>query len=324
MDRNATAMILLLVASGCVGESGSLGRTEPLTVDGAQFVPEEMPGTDTTGASNDAGAADESAPRVTGIDTAGLTIVPGQSKRFSGRVSKTAITLGARLADSGTGYYRFSVGAKDLASTEGERTWSATTNFQVNVPPGLTQLEFVAFDEQGRPGPQSALDICVLRPYPDNLNACSPKTLPPYLVLSLVWDVAVDLDLRIVTPSGKVIGAKAPTSASATPSGSVVPSKTDGVLERDSNPACALDYLNREDVVWQEKPETGRYKVYANLFDSCGRPASRFVVSLNSRKALDDQSYTIGEQAIAAGEVLTSEASAGQGPGLFVTEFEVR
>jgi hypothetical protein len=335
----------VVLTCGCGGsESGSLARTEPLSIDGAQFVRGALPSVFGAAETGDRSPSEtlpsedspsdpppseasqgttlpQTAPAITGIDTAGLTIVPGQSKRFSGRVSKGAVTIAARFLDHGNGYFRFNVGAKDLASTEGEHSWAATINFASDLTPGLARLAFVAIDERGAAGPISVLDVCSLRPFPDNLNACAPKTAPPYLVVSLAWDSGVDLDLRLETPSGNTIGAKAVTEQ---PVSSVAVAVARGYLERDSNAGCALDYTNRESVVWQQKPEPGLYRVYASLFDACGRAATRFVVSLNSQRALPDGQWTVEQSEIAVGEVLSSDARAGQGTGLFVTEFEVR
>jgi hypothetical protein len=307
------AIVLFAVVPACSGQSSTLGLGEPVRVRSAQFIPGDPEAT-------------ESGPRVTTFDTANRVIRSGEvAKALSGHATPDASSVGLRLQGFGTGYWVLPVEAPDL-SAEGALLWTATLDFARDLPAGFHNLLAYAMDGAGHAGPPSTLDVCLAPVIPDNLNACEPSRAPPTAVLSLVWDAGVDLDLRVRTPVGKVVGGKTFTTAPIVDGGvsaGAVADPSTGTLDVDSNRAC-IDGPRRETIVWQGIPTTGLYQAWANLFDACGQTSVRFRLELYTSQpdpASDAGTRHLVGQVLASGELLKGDANGGAGPGLFVTEF---
>jgi hypothetical protein len=310
---------LLLVAS-CTGEqvSNSTRIGEPLRVESGQFVPGALPGApEVVDASP--GAAD--GPRVTDVNVANTAVEPGElGLGLSGHATADAQTVGVRFADLGTGYWVVPVGAPDPTDND-LLTWQFSADFARDLPAGFHDLVFSAIGADGSSGTQSGLSVCVDTPVPDNLNICVPKRLPPAAVLSLSWDSPVDLDLIVETPSGAVTGGK--TGSSRPPDAGATANAGAGVLDRDSNRDCAIDDLDREDVVWQSSPASGTYQVWVDLFGACGQPAVTFSVSLWLAETQPDGTQRLVQQSppLAVGMLTAPQANGGAERGLFVGAF---
>ena len=76
---------------------------------------------------------------------------------------------------------------------------------------------------------------------------------------------------------------------------------SNGVLDHDSNRNCAIDGIQREDIVWQTAPAAGTYEVWVDLFSACGKPAVSFTVSLWLPEAGADGGKHLVEQPPAGG-----------------------
>lgn len=310
------AAALGLFVAGCGGESIASELDEPLQVHDAQFVAESLPGKPPlTGEEIRAGVKPET-PRVTSFDFTGQVFHAGDSnKSLRGRASGDAFVVGLAMADSGSGYWLVPVGSPDLMF-EGEYTFQASFDLGHGLAAGKQQMLLAAMDDSGNAGTQQGLTMCILPPVPDNLNACDAKLAPPELVISLDWDAAVDFDLIVVSPSGTRYDAKHPTgSAKEDPGAS---------LTRDAGAACAFAGAKRESLVFQKRPASGRYQIYANLFSACGRPSARFNLSFYGPEPADEpgtfrQIETFRKSGIALGD----QANAGTGSGLLVTELTV-
>lgn len=315
------AILTALVLAGCKGESedSTLGFDEPLRVHDAQFRSGALPGLPP-------GEADAAVPpNVTSVETANLVIFPNQlEKQISGRLSATSVALGIRFTELGSGYWVLPAGPPDLA-VGAEKTYTLELELGESLPIGLHELRVAAIDDSGQSGTQGKLGVCIVPPIPDNLNACDPSIEPPAAILSLDWDSNVDLDLRLISPNGKVLTSKHPSTVLPTDAGVLDGDLADpetGKLDHDSNAACTIDGLRRENVVFQAKPPNGLYQVYANLFDGCGLPSVTFNVTLYRAEPRPDGAgkqlvpYDLGH-----GVLTRFDANGGQGPGLFVTEF---
>ena len=153
----------------------------------------------------------------------------------------------------------------------------------------------------------------------------SPASQPPTSVVSLVWDTPVDLDLRVITPEGKVVDPKHPSTALAV-DGHVDPTvKGTGIFDTDALRGCVDTGHRRENLVWQDAPETGTYLVYASLFSACGQASVRFTLSLNQRApSADGGALQLVDTFETTGELLAADADAGTRLGLFITEFTVQ
>jgi hypothetical protein len=202
--------------------------------------------------------------------------------------------------------------------------WSATVDFGSDLPPGRHPLAVVAIDGAGHGGSQESAELCVTADIPDNLSACS-SAAPPALVVSMAWDTPVDLDLRVITPSGKIVDPKHPSTAVAV-NGKVDPTaKGTGIFDTDAFRDCVASGHRRENLVWQAAPAPGRYLIYASLYDACGQASVRFTASLNQPgPALDGGSQQLTSAFQLSGELLASDANAGATLGLFVSEFVVQ
>ena len=145
------------------------------------------------------------------------------------------------------------------------------------MPPGLHRLLFTALNAGGQSGTQTALTLCLLPEVPDNGSACDPEQAPPSLVVSLGWDAPVDLDLRVVTPSGKVVDSKHASTAEKDDQGKLDSSAPGvGVIDYDAFAACAPDGRRRESLVFQTTPAPGTYPLRQPLrrFGQPGRPST--------------------------------------------------
>ena len=309
-------LLAIALLAGCGGEPALVGLDEPIHVPAGTFKPGELPGLPP--------GSNATGPRVTILESANNALRPGQAgKAIGGRTTTDASAVAVRLEGRGTGYWILPVGAPD-PQANGELTFSVGYDVAHDAQPGLVRMLFAAVAENGASGVQEALDVCVTRAIPDNLNACDPTLEPPDAVLSLSWDTAADVDLVLVTPSGKVVDAKHPTTATPEPNGTVKPDKTvDGILDRDGNGACSGDQTRRENIVWQAKPDPGLYLVYTNLFSACAADGARFTVTLHVSQSTGD-TFDLVEVLRESGRFIPLDANGGSGPPLYVTAFEIK
>ena len=324
-------VLLALAACACSDELLSAGATEPIRVydaqlkEAARFKTGKLPGKRPLTGDEVTDGVTPATPSVTSlIKQNGLTFAGATGKDFTGRASPTAASVAIGLEGAGSGYWLVPVGAPD-PQNNGEFTFHVTVDFSSHVPTGTQHLRFVAMDEQGRGGTQSDEELCIAPAVPDNLNACRPTIAPPALVLSLDWDRPVDLDLQLVTPDGKLVDPKHPSTAPSEGDGGIpTPLPADvGVLDRDSNGGCFIDGHQIENLVFQEKPAKGHYLVYANLFDSCGEPAVRFSLSFHKSEAgKKSGTFQVVETYRTSGELLRIHENGGHARGLYVTEFD--
>lgn len=311
---------------GCGGESLTTGLDQPIRIRGAQFHAGVLPGSRPLSASDlNAGKAPQ-APYPTAPDTAGRVLVPGEGAfSISGRASTDTHAVAFQLyepdeasADAeserpiGNGYWLRPVGSPDPLN-QGELTWRASLSLDRGLSPGLKVLRLAAIDGRGRSGTQRGFQFCLKSELPDNLNACNPNVEPPALVVSVAWQNSADLDLRVVSDTGRIIDHDT-TRADASDA-------TLGQFEGDANRECRSTGVRRENIVWQTPPPAGRYFVYVNVFDACGERATPFVVSTHAAKRVGDSFRQVETFRIAS--TLTDLAANGNTAiGTYVTEFE--
>lgn len=89
---------------------------------------------------------------------------------------------------------------------------------------------------------------------------------------SISWDQPNDVDLYLVEPDGTIIFFNELTSASG------------GELDLDSNPACNLDYVNNENITYENAtPPSGEYIVGVSLYAACSVTApTSYVVTVRN------------------------------------------
>jgi hypothetical protein len=278
--------LLVLALIACESQPGPVGIDEPLRVRGAQFIEGPLP-------------HDSGGPAVTFAASENPIILAGQAQKlFSGRALATASAVAVRFADVGSGHWIFPIGDPD-PQYPGELTWSASADFSRAIAPGRRALAFSAIDGAGRAGPVRELAMCVGSRIPDNQHACDPAEALPAVVMSLSWDVDVDLDLVVVAPDGRELTAKKSRKLAGEP-----------FFDRDSLARCLPDATRTENLVFPARP-SGRYAVFVSLFDPCNVAAVRFTF----------EAYEGGVRARSdSGRMIALDANGGRDRGLFVTE----
>jgi len=316
--------LLLLAPLGCSGEETTAGFGEPLRVANAQFRRGKLPGLPALTAEELNGGVKPTEPSIESVGIGNSIIAADTpSRAIRGQASADSVAVGLRVANAGSGYWLVPTGNLDPLSP-GVIEWSLNAAFDPALSPGLHQLLFAAIDAEGKSGTQGELNVCITRPIPDNGNACDPSVSPPNLVVELSWDAPVDLDLRVITPSGKVVDSKHPTTADEDEDGKVDPTAEGvGVIDHDAVAHCQPLGRRSEDLVFQTAPLPGTYLVYANLYDACEQPDVHFDVSLHvAQPAEDDDTFTQTQTFHQAGQLQAAHANGGAQLGMFVTSFD--
>ncbi len=306
------AIALLVVAAHCDGQSASSGAYEPLRVRGAQFIPGPLPGS--APGSNGLG------PKLTNVSFANRTVLPGQAgKAIDGRVQSNATSVAMRLNDLGSGYWVVVTGPSD-SLFPGESDWHADGDYNIDfatAQSGNHPIRFVAIDGAGNAGEQVENTLCFSSKLPDNGHSCEPTARPPDAVITLEWDQNVDLDLQVVTPD-TTVEPKHPSTA-LNDAGTAL-ADGGGLIDRDSLVACVPDGRRQEDLVWQKRP-TGKYDIYANLFDACGKLGASFVMTVCEAEG-DMPNRALVAKFMKKGRVASIEANGGSGTGSYLTTYE--
>lgn len=301
-------MLLLL---GCFTTDYNSGTFEPITVRDATFFEGELP-------------EDPDAASPTIAYAAGVNNVVTQGKgnvSYSGLASTEAYSVGVAFPTVGTGYWVVPVEGVDVTQDD-DYIFHTVLDFTPEVPYGIQTLSFVAFEEEGYVGPRYDTEVCILPESSDgNLAACTDEVTPQNAVISLSWDTNVDLDLVVVTPEGKVVNSKSPTTVVA--DGKIeseqISDPTTGTLSRDSNKNCAIDSIRVESLVFPGEPPAGDYLIYADLFSPCGASYVDYALTLFQRVDEADGTHPVEHTALAAGQLLGSQADGGASNGTFVT-----
>jgi hypothetical protein len=316
-----------LAVLGCGEATITSGLEEPFRVASGQFVEGALPGLPPIAAGEQSVT-----PTVTGVGGISKVRAGERARGITGTASDDALSVGIRFADLGSGYWVRPVTVVNLEG--GGFSWQMQADIGIDVPPGVHQMLFAAIGADGRSGSQRAVEVCVEPEVPDRRsdlstifrsNACDPTQPPPALVVSLGWESEVDLDLQVVTPSGKLVDPKHPTTAVPNEDGDIdTHAPGVGNLDGDSNAACAFDGRSRENLVFDDQPASGRYAVYVSLFDACGERSVDFTVSLHTiSPGAEPDTFRQVESYRQAGRVTALQADGGARIGLFVTEFVV-
>lgn len=324
MTRNAVFLALAFPLGACTGRSITEGLTEPLAVQNAQFVEGELPGLRPLSIEEIVAEVPAQKPSPTSASTEVLAINTNSAGiPFSGLVSDDALSVAVTLKDESSGYWVFPAGAPDPTRT-GFLNYSFVADFHESLPPGRHELLVAAVDAKGKSGNQASAILCVNSPVPDYGNACSPEIAPPDLVVSLSWDSPADLDLVVVTPTGKVVEPKNPTTAEPNERGQIDPTAPGvGNLQFDSNNDC-VPGAQRENLVFRTLPRGGKYLIYANLNRACDERDVRYEVSFHSRVAgKTEGTYSVKSVVRGVGTLIAAQANAGTRLGTYVTDFKI-
>ncbi len=333
MKLRSAGAALLFATSACSGQPIPSGLTEPIAVHDAQFISGALPGTAAPQGDNPKLVA----PTTTLSDFPVLGVKAGQSDiSFSGHASHEGnpVAIAVQLKDAGSGYWLLPLGSPDPANQNDLQWNDLTIDFSIGAPVGERDLLFDAIDANGHGGTQADVPFCIDSAIPDNRNACAPEKQPPALVVELSWDTPVDLDLKVVLPGGAIIDAKHPSypaKGGPQPGGDGTvppgPDTTGAYIDTDSNANCVIDGVQRENLVYWQKPPAGTYVVYADLFDACGQPTVSFTVTpYVSRPGKPDSDGTPTFKVVplqsTSGTLVAQNADTGTALGTFVTELK--
>lgn len=283
------------------------GADESIRVREAGFVQGPLP------------RGDEATPLVQYASSAGFVISRGQAAvGFTGAATDDGWSVAVAFPDAprSTGYWVVPMGGPD-PTVPGTLTFAFTVDFGDDVPYGLHPLRLAAMDRNGRAGPAYDATLCVLPEYSaGDLSACDGSLAPQDTIVALSWDTWVDLDLTVVTPSGKVVNAKSPTTADVDddPADPGV-----GSITRDANGSCVIDGTNLESLVFPGEPVPGEYLVYADLYSACGEAYVNFSLDLYQRIDAPDGSFGVDAKFLVGGEMLAYRADRGASLGQFLT-----
>jgi hypothetical protein len=302
---------LLALAVGCDQATYASGVSDAFQVRDATFVLGALP--------EDATAE---GPSVVYAASVGYVVTQGQGNiQYNGLVSKDSYALLVAAQGVSEGYWIVTLDGPDVTQNN-DLLFDFTADFTREMPYGLQTLSFVVTDEAGAPGPRYDSTLCVL---PDvssnNLAACDPEVEPQSAVVSLRWDTNVDLDLRVLTPEGKLVSWKAPTTALAegTISKEDLADPTTGELSRDSNGNCDIDGIRLESLIFPGDPPSGEYKLYASLHATCGQPTVHYEASVYRRVAAEDGTFLVEGEDLASGVLSPVHADGGASLGTFIT-----
>lgn len=297
---HAVRSTLWLAAFACAGEAADPdpGLHLKLRVAGAQLVRGTLP--------------DESGgPAVTAIERPQPQIQRGQADvGIKGRLAPAGVAVHIQLEGDPDHWVRPATIFDDVVDTE--LVWSAQLEFSPDIQTSSTVRVLVqATDDEGRFGPKNATDYELL-----------PDPPPSALTVALAWDRAADLDLHLVTPEGIDINPKNINSFEPAPPGQVDPPdawRNGALFDFDSNQECRIDGRQLERVTYQTiPPSPGTYRVFTQLFASCGESVVTFRVAV-IRDGEPIRRVT--------GSLYEFDArihpQENEAPGLFVTEFQV-
>lgn len=299
--------ILPLALVACAGDPYASGAGEPIRVREGTFQPGPIP--DATGTTR---------PAVRFATSVGFVVTQGQGNiAYTGLVSKDAYSVAVSFDGIGSGYWIVPAGGPDVTQDD-DLVFDMTIDFSRDVPYGLQTITFVAIDGEGRSGPPLETQVCVLPESAEgSLAACDPAISPQSAVLSLTWDTDVDLDLVVITPTGRVVSWKDPVTADEDDTD--VDPATIGEISRDSNASCHIDSVRRESLVFPGEPPPGDYQVFASLFSDCGHSHVNFRATLFERTEAADGTFPIERTDLASGVLLGAQANAGATNGTYVT-----
>lgn len=307
-------MLHLLAALGltaaCSGEALTEGVEQPIRAHAAQFRAGDLPGSRPVTA-GETSTAKPKTPNVTSLSLATRIFDAGTSSRsLSGRASTDAYAIGVQLKDEGDGYWLVPVSVPDPLNG-GEFNWALRFDLSPDLPAGRHHLLVAALAKDGSAGTQSSSEICVRSAIPDNLNACTATRKPPALVVSLSWETAADLDLRLRLPSGEFVDRSAPEVSGAQ-------------FVSDGNANCQTGLRPREHVVWGDEAPPGKYQIYARPFTACGVVTTELTASVYGVRGGATSGTFKQVKLFEKRSVLSlQEAAAGNDLGLFVTEFRL-
>lgn len=219
-----------------------------------------------------AGALPEPAtgPKVVGVDVGPNRAIAGKQGKagYVVRLDRQAFAVAVRQKGRDNGYW---IARVDQPEALYGNQVSASLFFDIapGLAPGKVELELSGVDGSRRFGDRSTAPLAVVPRF-------DPKTP---IVIQLRWDAAVDLDLQLRSPDGTILSPKRPTTAPiGLPDAGTAPGI--GRLDGDSMASCVEDGRHEEYVLFATPPAPGKYSIYVNAFELCGKRGATYEVSV--------------------------------------------
>ena len=156
-----------------------------------------------------------------------------------------------------------------------------TGYWSIPVPAGSTVADVLLTFAQELGGQVGGTDaLAILFEVADALgNVSAPQSVPTTITVvgtgdvevALNWTVANDLDLHVIDPQGTEVYFGNPFDSTG---------KVE-LLDLDSNPACTIDNIDAEHIVWPKGGAPhGTYTVIVDNFENCQNVAASFTVTV--------------------------------------------
>ena len=142
----------VLLTLGCGSQIVTEGFEQPFRVESGQFIEGALPGSRPIGQGET-----PVTPTVTGVGGVSKIQVGERARGISGTASADAVSVAARFADLGTGYWVRPVTVVNLEG--GGFSWQMLADISSEVPAGVHQLFFAAIGADGRSGSQRVVDV---------------------------------------------------------------------------------------------------------------------------------------------------------------------
>jgi len=222
--------------------------TTPVRIDGALYVPETMP------ASNSALPAPNISATNTTVVTGGSTQLQFDMSSFANPGSIVGLLVGL---STHSGYFQIpldNAGAGLIQTLLKVRPYAPSETAPQTLP-----LVVAARDEKGRVSNQRTLTLTVVQVGTGDIQ------------VNVSWDNATDIDLHVVEPGGCELywGNKSCGSGA--------------FLDLDSNVSCDIDGVNNENAYWPAgAAPPGEYIVRVDFYEDCCACGGNYAVTVNT------------------------------------------
>ncbi len=291
--RTSVVTAAALLASACGARD--LGLDALLRIEGGYYVEGPLP-------------AESGGPAVLSLETTRNALSPGDRGHIL-RGTLPGQANGLALMRAGDpGHWIVTAGPPDIASPE-LLSFDLRAELDHGAPTGELRIETRATDRDGRTGATRALALMVEAEPVDDAE----------LSVTLAWEGAADLDLRVVDPAGTEIGVRNP-NAWEMPPPEAEPDPTGwregATLDVDAQAGCTAVGRRRERVRWPIAPAAGTYLVRVDTYSLCGDASARW------RVIAARQGVVLGE-AQGVSTPVDTRFSHDRGAGVLALRFEV-
>ncbi len=179
--------------------------------------------------------------------------------------------------------------------------------YVLSLPAGQTRADLIVTLATDPPGSfQWVYGVGTSLPGAGNYTAQSValvRVLSGDVQVSVAWDADSDVNLHVIEPGGAEIYPASRSSGSG------------GVLDLDSNAACAIGGIRNENVTWPDRsPPPGTYVVRLDYWAACGVAQTSYVVTIRVR-GRNPQTF--------AGAFSGPGDAGGAGSGVTIAAFDV-